>query len=163
MLPLALKEWPQCTLQIVGEGKARGALERLAGDLGVSERVQFLGLRPDVGRLLGQADLYVYASWFEGFANAFAEAIARGLPVVAVDLPVFREIAPRSSVILVERNERAFADGVLRVLGDLGTFRDVARRESARFRERFSIQRYVQGTEAVYAEAALSRMGGPQS
>jgi glycosyltransferase involved in cell wall biosynthesis len=157
MLPRVRREWPECRLQVVGEGKSRPALEALARDLGVDRQVKFLGLRDDVHQLLTRADAFVYASWFEGFANAFAEAISRGLPVVAVDLPVFREIAPAASVILVKRDEEAFATAVIRVLGDLSSYRDAALRESHRFRERFSVQRYVEGTEAVYGQAARHR------
>jgi glycosyltransferase involved in cell wall biosynthesis len=154
MLPLVREQWPTCVLRIVGDGTQRGVLERLAGEVGVAANVEFLGLRDDVAHLLGEADVYVYASWFEGFANAFAEAVARGVPVVAVDLPVFKEIAPPQSVLLVRRDERALAEAVLHVLSDLQSFREVARRNSVHFRERFSIARYVEGVEAVYQRAA---------
>ena len=158
MMPDVLAQWPDCCLQVVGDGKARGPLERLTAQLGIASHVQFLGLRRDVHHLLGQADVYVYASWFEGFANAVAEAISRGLPVVAVDLPVFREIAPSSSVLLVERDPQRFAAAVLAVLADLDARRAAAAREALRFQERFSVQRYVRDTEAVYAQAAAVRV-----
>jgi glycosyltransferase involved in cell wall biosynthesis len=154
MLPRVLERWPRCTLTIIGEGPARQSLERLAAELGVARQVKMLGLCDDVGERLAQADLFVYASWFEGFANAMAEAIAHGLPVVAVDLPVFREIAPPASGTLVAREPQAFAEAVLRVLAALPGYRTAALREAGPFRERFSVTRYIEETEAVYEQFA---------
>jgi glycosyltransferase involved in cell wall biosynthesis len=158
MLPLVLRSWPEARLQIVGQGPDRAALERLADDHGVSAHVQFLGFRRDVDQLLRQADLFVSASWIEGFSLVIAEANAVGLPVVTVDLPVTRETAPPRSVVLVPRDAVAFANAVVHVLDDLDTFRRAAREESQAVRERFSVDAYVQGTEAVYAEALEMRV-----
>ena len=160
MLPIVLENWPGAALQIVGRGPDQDSLERLARDLGVSEHVQFLGFRPDVNQLLQQADLFVYASWIEGFSLVIAEANAVGLPVVTVDLPVTRETAPTRSVVFVERDAGAFANAVLHVLDNLEAFRQAAREESIVVRERFSVDAYVQGTEAVFAEA-LEDAGPP--
>jgi len=156
-----LEKWPGATLQIVGQGPEKASLERLARELGVSEHVQFLGFRPDVADAMKQADLFVYASWIEGFSLVIAEANAVGLPVVTVDLPVTRETAPPRSVVYVERDARAFADAVLHVLDNLEAFRHAAREESVVVRERFSIDAYVRGTEAVYTEAVQVRAPRP--
>lgn len=161
MLSSVLEKWPEATLQIVGQGPDQASLERLARELGVSEHVHFLGFRPDVNQLLQQADLFVYASWIEGFSLVIAEANAVGLPVVTVDLPVTRETAPPRSVLFVERDARAFADAVLHVLDNLEAFRLAAQEESVVVRERFSVDAYVRGTEVVYGEALEVRAPRP--
>lgn len=153
MLPAVAARWPTVRLQLVGPGPEQARLEALAARCGVTGHVEFLGLRSDVSRLLQQADLFVYASWFEGFTLVIAEATAAGLPVVSVDLPVSRETATPASVIFVERDEQAFAQAVLHVLDRREAFHRAAREESALIRERFSVERYVQGIESVYAEA----------
>lgn len=152
MLPEVIRRWPQTRLLIVGDGPQRAELLELARELGVDAHVQLPGLRNDVPHLLRQADLFVYASWIEGFTLVVAEATAVGLPVVTVDLPVTRETAPPRSVVFVERDARAFAEAVGHVLDDLETFRRAAQEESGPFRERFSVENFVQGTEAVYGE-----------
>lgn len=154
MFRLVLERWPGATLQFVGRGRELGALQRLAREQGIADHIQFVTeWVPDINLVLARADLFLFASWFDGFINAFGEAVAAGLPVVAVDLPVLREIAPRSSVLLVQRDEQAFADAVLTVLEDLARFRTTAQEEAVRFRERYSIPRYVNATESLYREA----------
>lgn len=74
---------PEMRLAIVGEGPARPDLEKMAADLGVVTRVQFLGIRKDVPDLLAASDGFVFASENEGLPNVIMEALAAGLPVVA--------------------------------------------------------------------------------
>jgi len=70
-------------LWIAGDGPLRVKLERLAGQLGVGERVRFLGWRDDVAALLARADLLVCPSLHEPLGNVVIEAWSAGLPVVA--------------------------------------------------------------------------------
>lgn len=78
---------PDWRLLLVGEGSELGALKALAHDLGISSRVRFAGSDPAIWRYYRSADLYVLPSRFEGCPNALREAMAAGLPVVAVDCP----------------------------------------------------------------------------
>ena len=55
----------------------------LARELGVLEKIEFLGHRDDVSAVLSQADIFVLPSRSEAFPNAIMEAMAAGLPVVA--------------------------------------------------------------------------------
>jgi glycosyltransferase involved in cell wall biosynthesis len=73
------------TLRLAGEGCERARLERLASELGLSDRVEFLGELPPeaVPGFLASADLFVLPSFSEGRPNALLEAMATGLPVVA--------------------------------------------------------------------------------
>jgi glycosyltransferase involved in cell wall biosynthesis len=74
-------------LHILGDGELGGELERLAADLGIDGRVTFHGFRVNPFPFLLAADGYVMSSWYEGFPNAVAEALALGCPVVAFDSP----------------------------------------------------------------------------
>lgn len=68
---------------LVGDGPERAALEQQARDLGLADRVSFLGERPDVERLLPAMDVFVLSSREEGIPNALLEAMAAGRPAVA--------------------------------------------------------------------------------
>lgn len=69
---------------LVGDGPERGALEALAGELGLStDAVWFAGRRNDVPTLLSRAHIYVLTSEHEGFPNVLLEAMAARLPVIA--------------------------------------------------------------------------------
>jgi glycosyltransferase involved in cell wall biosynthesis len=70
-------------LLIVGDGNERNPLEALARDLGVSERVRFVGSTKDVAQYLQVADAFFLPSLGEGMPNALLEAMACGLPCAA--------------------------------------------------------------------------------
>ena len=73
---------PDVYLVFVGEGPEEAALAALARELGVSERVRFLGRREDVGACLEMADAFVFPSLFEGLPLAPIEAMLKGLPCI---------------------------------------------------------------------------------
>lgn len=73
----------------VGEGPARAALEQLAAELGLSERVKFLGNipnGPELYRLYREADIFLLPSRTEGISQALLEALAHSLPAVASEV-----------------------------------------------------------------------------
>jgi glycosyltransferase involved in cell wall biosynthesis len=72
------------TLDVFGEGPCRKDLFRLRHSLGLEELVRFRGFRPDVGGLLRRYRAYVHASYSESLPLAIIEAMAAGLPIVAV-------------------------------------------------------------------------------
>jgi glycosyltransferase involved in cell wall biosynthesis len=80
---LVVRDEPAFQLEIAGEGACLAELERLASELGVAERVRFLGLVHDVPALLARASLFVLPSLTEGVSLTLLEAMARGLPIVA--------------------------------------------------------------------------------
>jgi len=70
-------------LQLVGDGALRPQLERIAAELGITDSVEFLGLRTDIVDLLQQSWGFVLPSRWEGMPNALLEAMACGLPCIA--------------------------------------------------------------------------------
>jgi glycosyltransferase involved in cell wall biosynthesis len=80
---LAAAREPRLRMAIAGDGPLRSRLERLTSELGVADRVRFLGNQDDVPAFLRSVDLFVLASKFEPFGVALLEAKAAGLPIVA--------------------------------------------------------------------------------
>ena len=76
------------SLDLVGDGPERPALEALAGELGIGERVRWHGWRPkeEVAALYRGANCLVNPSRYEGMPNTVLEAMASNLPVVASDV-----------------------------------------------------------------------------
>ncbi len=70
-------------LDVAGDGPLRGELEVRARDLGIADRVRFLGWRDDVPALLARADFLVCPSLHEPLGNVVIEAWSAGLPVIA--------------------------------------------------------------------------------
>jgi len=77
---------PELRLRIVGDGPDRMRLEQLTRELGIGERVEFLGERRDVAALLAQAAFFVTTSLTEGISLTLLEAMAVGLPVIATSV-----------------------------------------------------------------------------
>lgn len=74
---------PHMRLVLIGEGANDKAYKQLALQLGIAEKVDFLGVRQDVNQLLQMADLYVATSLREGLPLNVLEAMATGIPICA--------------------------------------------------------------------------------
>lgn len=76
---------------IVGDSPTRDLLQVKADEMGVGESVRFIGQRENPMPYVNVADIVVIPSRFEGWGMTLSEALVLGKPVVATDLPVFRE------------------------------------------------------------------------
>lgn len=96
----ALTEVPHAHLYIVGDGPLRADLETRAAQLGLSERVHFLGWKNDVAGYYQHADCLVQMSAYEGYGMALMEAALAGCPIVSTNVGIVSEL-PSESVTLV--------------------------------------------------------------
>lgn len=115
---------PKCHMAIAGQGPDAERLKRVADELGIADRVHFAGeMEPDrVGDFLAALDLFVFPSSAETFGLAAVEAAEAGVPVVANDIPVLREVLQVDGVpcaALVDTADgAAFAAAVNELLSD---------------------------------------------
>ena len=114
---------PAATLAILGDGPDRAALQALATSLGVESRVEFLGLRQDVGPALAGARVLAVSSRRESFGLACVEALSHGLPIVSTDCGGPAEILDRPGLgaLVAVGDEAALAialDAALKRPGD---------------------------------------------
>ncbi len=155
-----LRARPAARLVLVGGGVRRPLLEKLAGELGIAERVHVLGFRRDVPALLARAALSVSASHAEGLSNAILEARASRLPVVATAVGGTPELVrdgvngllvpPGSPGALARRMAEALADPTrARRMGERG--RRVVERE-------FDLGQMRLGYDALYDELAAFKV-----
>jgi len=79
----ALAQLPDCYLWIAGDGPEEAALRQLAAELGVAERVRFLGWRTDRGALLKTADICLLPSRYEPFGTVILDAWSMGTAFIA--------------------------------------------------------------------------------
>jgi glycosyltransferase involved in cell wall biosynthesis len=118
----ALADLPGAVLLIAGHGPERGALERLAHDRGVGDRVRFLELVPHdaLPGWYAAADALVLASSREGIPNVVMEAMACGTPVVATAVGGIPEVVPGPPAgrLLAERSPAALAAAVRSLIAD---------------------------------------------
>jgi glycosyltransferase involved in cell wall biosynthesis len=110
---------------LVGGGPERVALQALARELGIAERVLFVGDRSNVADWLAAMDLMVLPSDYDSLPNALLEAMAAARPVVATSVGGVPEVVEDGiNALLVPRGDAAaMAAAILRVLADEGLCR----------------------------------------
>jgi len=81
-----LDEVLDTVLLLAGDGETRTEAQRLVVRLGLSGRVRFLGVRPNVPHLMAASDVFILSSLSEGLCVTLLEAMAAELPVVATDV-----------------------------------------------------------------------------
>jgi glycosyltransferase involved in cell wall biosynthesis len=91
-VPTVLEQFPDTVFAIAGDGPLKTDLIRQARELGVQNRVRFLGIRRDVPRLMASADLFVLSSRSEGLPMVLLEAMGMQAAVVAADVGGVSEV-----------------------------------------------------------------------
>jgi glycosyltransferase involved in cell wall biosynthesis len=112
---------PKLRLVLIGDGPANESLQTLASELGIGEQVTFTGALPfdEVPCHLKAADLFIFASVTETQGLVTIEAMAAGLPIVAVDGSGTRDIVEHGKQgFLVENDADALAKGIKKMLAD---------------------------------------------
>jgi glycosyltransferase involved in cell wall biosynthesis len=145
----ALPELPNdVVLVVLGEGPERSALEQLAHELGVWERLFLPGRVPDVASWLRRASVYVHPARWEGFGLGVLEAMHAGLPVVATSVSSLPELVVDGETgLLVPRDDTA-ALGRAVVAALQRPRLGAAGRKRAR--TEFSVERMASRTAALY-------------
>jgi len=143
-------------LWIAGDGSecAREELESLAKNLGIREKVLFLGLRRDLPALLDAADGFVLASAWEGLPLVIIEAMAMEKPVVATDVGGVRELLGDQATLVPAKNPEALAAAMMETMQrnrDEIALEGKAARE--RIQRQFSIDAVADAWEEIYKQA----------
>lgn len=134
-------------------------LKNLARELGIEERIRFLGTRSDIADLLKKADCLVLSTNVpEGFGRAVIEAGAIGTPVCASGIGGIKEIIDNgtSGLLFPAEDEVAMADSIVKMLSDV----DLRKRCAGNLRKKvegfFTLDRMARETLSVYKEAVLN-------
>lgn len=144
----------QAELVVVGDGPDRGALQLLARELDIADRVQFVGLRADVDALLRAADALVLSSRSEALPTVLLEAMATGLPIVATNVGGVPEIvnAERSGLLVAPEDAAALASALARVVADEALRRTMGTRGREIVESRFRIESMCEKRMALFEE-----------
>ncbi len=136
----AMRALPDAHAVIAGEGPERGALEALARETGVADRVSFPGWRTDTAALFAAADVFVCCSRHEPLGNMVLEAWSARRPVVAAAAQGPKElIVPDETGILVPIDDSdRLAAGIRRVLDNAETTKRLAEAGRRRYEADFA-------------------------
>lgn len=145
-------------LVLIGLGPLEATLRAAADDLGIADRVTFLGSRSDVFELLPLLDLFCLSSEFEGFPIALVEAMASGLPCVATAVGGIPEIIVDgdSGLLVPSRDAAALADAIGRAMDD-PDLRAALGDEAKKTAEGLDLRNAVDELQSIYRQLRSRR------
>jgi glycosyltransferase involved in cell wall biosynthesis len=150
---------PDSRLAILGEGDHADALRSLGRELGIADRIDWLGGRSNGPDIIGGYDVFVLSSRNEGMANVMLEAMAAGAPVIAADVSGVRTALaattdrPAGGWLYAPDDVDALSTAIRNVVGSLRSDDRLVRQrvDEAHWRIEnwFSIDRMIDECEAV--------------
>lgn len=125
----------KATLRFVGDGENRIHCEKLTEELGLADRIQFLGARSDIAELISSAYIGIQSSKWEGFGLTAVEIMSCGKPVVATDVDGLKQVVEGAGLIFRCGNETELADIINNLLNDKEYYQKVSDRCLQRAKE----------------------------
>ena len=153
---LVVRQLPDVRFVILGEGELREHLEKQVREHRLEKHVLLPGFRADVLGCIKAFDLFVMSSVTEGLGTSLLDAMAASRPIVATTAGGIPEIVVDgvNGSLVPPRDARVLADAIVRVLGDAALRRRMGDAGFARVSERFTVERMVADTAALYARLA---------
>lgn len=150
----AIAQVPDAVFLLAGEGPEREPLEALAAQLGIDDRVRFLGRREDVPQLLAACDVFALPSLYEGSSLAVLEAMAAGAPVVSSAIGGTDELIEDggSGLLVPPGDAEALAAALRRLLDDPELRESLAARARERVERDLTRERMAARVTGVYRE-----------
>jgi glycosyltransferase involved in cell wall biosynthesis len=155
-----LRQYPNATLTIAGEGPLLGDLQKLARELSIDERVSFAGFtsQKELRDIYYGSHIFLHPSQTghdgnqEGVPNSMLEAMATGLPVFATQHGGIPEAIENgvSGVLVPERDHEALAQALLNAAQDPGFLSRIAGSSADAVRKNFDLTTQAQRLEDIY-------------
>jgi glycosyltransferase involved in cell wall biosynthesis len=153
---LAVQQIPDARFVILGEGELREHLEKQVREHHLEKHVVLPGFRTDVLGCIKAFDVFAMSSVTEGLGTSLLDAMACARPIVATSAGGIPEIVEDgvNGLLVPPRDAHALATSIVRLLEDEKLRQRIGASGFARVRERFTLERMVAETAAVYARAA---------
>jgi len=153
---IVVQKLPDVRFVILGEGELRDALERLVKEYHLEKHVLLPGFRTDVLGCLKSFDLFVMSSVTEGLGTSLLDAMACSRPIVATQAGGIPEVVEDgvTGLLVPPRDHAAMAEAIIALISDKGRRQQMGDAGFARVNEKFTVERMVAGTAAVYARVA---------
>jgi len=148
-----IPNFPRVKLLIIGEGELKSNLLMLCSELGLEQKVIFLGHREDVPSFLNLIDIFVLSSRMEGCSISILEAMASGKPVVATRVGGNPElILDQENGFLVPPAEpEKLAEKISILLKDEELRKNMGEKGKKKAKDKFSLERMIKDYEELYS------------
>jgi glycosyltransferase involved in cell wall biosynthesis len=152
----AIRDIPNCELDLVGDGPLEKEMKDLATRLGVRDRVHFHGYQPDVRQLLSTASLFVLASHYEGFPLTTLEAMRSGLPTVVSNVGGAGEavVDGITGYVVASGDVNTLRDRIRTLVDQPGVRAEMGAAGRALFVRSFTFEHMYRDTLAQYLDVA---------
>jgi len=143
----------QPELYILGKGSLKDELEEYVAKNGLSDNVVFLGYRTNPYKYVANCDLYVCASFAEGFSTAATEALIVGTPVCTVEVSGMKEMLGENNEygIVTDNDEQALYHGIKQLLDNRELLQHYKKQAELR-RASFCTEKTVHAVERMLKE-----------
>lgn len=154
-----LKTKPDAQLIIVGEGKIKQELKNLTKELGIANRVFFLGTIANTDEVFSLIDIFVLPSLQEGLGLSLLEAMAMAKPVIGSEVGGVLDVIQKgeNGLLVSPGDARELSKAIIELLDNKEKAREMGRKARETVREKFSLERMVEDTEKVYEGIRLSQ------
>jgi glycosyltransferase involved in cell wall biosynthesis len=146
------RELPDLQLEVAGEGPCHADLLREANQLGIYEKVQFLGQVSDPAKVLGCGRVFALPSNSEGVSLTLLEAMAAGVPVVATSVGGTPEVLEndKTGLMVPPQNPEELANAIKQLWHDNELRDRLSLAAAQRVSEQFDINRMAQEYNQLY-------------
>ena len=147
------------TLDFIGNGPNEVKMKILASDLGLQDRVNFLGSRSDVKNQLSHAQIFALTTHYEGLPRSIIEAMRAGLPVVATDVSgIPEQVEDGSNGFLVPKGDvDALAKRMHEIIASSELRRQMGAESRRRYERLFRFESMFDRTFNVYESVIKSK------
>lgn len=141
-------------LLIMGDGPLKDRLERVSLELGLADKVKFLGFISDVSRMLSGLDIFVLPTLGEGFGLVLLEAMAHRLPIVSTNTMAVPEIVEdqKTGILVPPRDVAALKEAIELLIRAVDQRAKMGKRGWEKLIRMFSVDKMVYQTGGLYQE-----------
>ena len=145
-----LSDMSSCLI-LIGDGPLKNSLVSFTKELGVEDRVFFLGIREDVPELIKMADICVLSSNWEGFGLVAVEYMAAGKPTLASDVECLRDIVKDAGILFEKGNDDDLKNKMAKLFSDNSYYKHISKRCYDRSLD-FGLDKMVNSYIKIYKE-----------
>lgn len=151
-MALVKQQFPDIKLFVVGGGPLKNELESSVKKLGLTDNIQFLGVKDDIPQFLSSIDIFVLPTLYESFGIVLIEAHACKKPVVVSDVgSISAVIKDRETGLLVPpRNPHAIAEAIIRLLRDEELYKKLCEAGFESVKRNYRIEKTMEKIEELY-------------
>lgn len=149
-----IDEIPDTYLLIAGKGSEKEALTKLSEDLGLSQRVLFIGLRTDLWEIYQLLEVFLLSSLTEGVSLTLLEAMASGVPAIVTDVGGNPEVVTDgvTGALVPLNDDKAMAKKIIELLNNQRKWNSYASNAKKRITSDFSFESMMESYKKLYQQ-----------